>query len=549
MCGFVLLLALSVVVFKACSHHSSEMLRVLRAQELSHENPEEALAIMRSVDASVFSRDADRARYALAYSEVCYYAGVTIDNDSLSRIAVDYYLDSKEYKERARAFYYHGLVMDAAQRFPEAMMAYMQAERSLTQDDDPYLAGLVHRAKGDIYGEGCLYNNAYEEYRQSKEHFEEAGIPEHIAYANYDIGRFAMAQRKYEEAEEHLMLAYNYALEAGDNSFIQLITYDLSELYVQQGKFDRCAEVLEMHKKYGFEIYDLSHHNSLMAVMQAVGGNEQKAMEYIALAEEVEVRDEVLISYAKYCVNRAFGHDSEALKWLEWSNVRQDSTILNALEQPVLNYQIGMLQSTIESKEREAVLKHQRDIAIYAIITCLVVALFGYVYSRLRKKNRDIQYYMETINELQLTRNDDETPLAEAVDHLYNDRLTDLNRLCETYYDHIDTPRHAAKVFEQVHQTIESIKSDEGRIAELEDLVDNCRGGLMSKLRSQCPKLNERELKVALYSYAGFSSRAICIFIESNPVALSKIKYRIKTKIKECGGADAEMLLSAMVDG
>ena len=127
-------------------------------------------------------------------------------------------------------------------------------------------------------------------------------------------------------------------------------------------------------------------------------------------------------------------------------------------------------------------------------------------------------------------------------------RLTDLNRLCETYYDHIDTPRHAAKVFEQVRQTIESIKSDEGRIAELEDLVDNCRGGLMSKLRSQCPKLNERELKVALYSYAGFSSRAICIFIESNPVALSKIKYRIKTKIKECGGADAEMLLSAMVD-
>ena len=233
---------------------------------------------------------------------------------------------------------------------------------------------------------------------------------------------------------------------------------------------------------------------------------------------------------------------------MEWTTSRQDSTILSVLEQPVLNYQIGMLQSTLESKEREALLRRQRNIAIYAIIAVAVVAIFVYVLSCIRKKNRDIQYYMETINELQLTRSDSSAPMAEAVDRLYNDRLTDLNRLCETYYDHSDTSRHAAKVFEQVRQTIEAIKSDEARIAELETLVDSCRGGLMSKLRSQCPKLNERELRVALYSYAGFSSRAICIFVESNPVALSKIKYRIKTKIKESASSDAELLISAMSD-
>jgi hypothetical protein len=161
---------------------------------------------------------------------------------------------------------------------------------------------------------------------------------------------------------------------------------------------------------------------------------------------------------------------------------------------------------------------------------------------------RDIVHYMDTINELQLTRSDNMQPLTEAIDRLYNDRLKDINHLCETYYDHSDTPRQAARVFERVRQTIESLKSDDARLEELESMVNSCRGDLMTRLRISCPKLSERELKVALYSYAGFSSRAICIFVDSNPVALSKIKYRIKTKIKESGCADAELFISAISD-
>lgn len=548
MCGLVVLLAIVGLGIIACSADGNTMHRIEHAKNIAHDNPDEALSIMRSIDASRLRRDSERARYALAYSEVCYYAGVVVDSDSLTRVAIDYYAKHRDHDARARAYYYHGMVMHEGGHIPEAMLSYMEAESSVEYLDNPYLEGLIYRAKGDVYGEGCLYNNAYDEYLHSKECFELAGLKEHVAYAHYDLGRFALAQREYEDAKMHLLEAYNYAIEADDLSFLQIIIYDLSELYMQLGEYDKCAEVLEKQKQSSIEIFDLSHHYAINAVLTAERGNKAEALHLIELAEEADPTNELLVGYAKYYVYRVFGDNGEALKWLEWSNELQDSTILTVLEQPVLNYQIGMLQSTIESKERTAALKKQRNIAIYAIVTVAIIAIFAYVLSRIRKKDRDIQYYMETINELQLTRSDSSAPMVEAVDHLYNDRLTDLNRLCETYYDHSDTARQTTKVFEQVRQTIESIKSDEGRIAELENLVDNFRGGLMSKLRSQCPKLNERELKVALYSYAGFSSRAICIFVESNPVALSKIKYRIKTKIKECGSEDAEMLISAIND-
>ena len=131
---------------------------------------------------------------------------------------------------------------------------------------------------------------------------------------------------------------------------------------------------------------------------------------------------------------------------------------------------------------------------------------------------------------------------------MYNDRFVDLNRLCEAYYDHDNTSRQPAKVFEQVQQTIAQLKSDEVRIAKLEQIVNSCRGDIMTKLREQCPKLNERELRVSLYTYAGLSTRAICLFMDSNPIAISKVKYRIKSKIKESNATDMELLISGISD-
>ena len=225
------------------------------------------------------------------------------------------------------------------------------------------------------------------------------------------------------------------------------------------------------------------------------------------------------------------------------------------LAQPVLNYQISLLQSHLEREEqeqqaiiRERNLARQRNIAIYISLAIVLLIILANLRSRMAQKDRDIANYVAMIDELQLTRNDISQPLADAVDRLYNDRLKDLNRLCETFYEHSDTSRQVSKVFEEVRLTIESIKSDEERITELERLVDSCRNNLMAKLREQCPKLNEKEIKVALYSYAGFSARAISVFVDSNPVALSKIKYRMKTKIKDAGGEDAEILIQYLID-
>jgi hypothetical protein len=51
---------------------------------------------------------------------------------------------------------------------------------------------------------------------------------------------------------------------------------------------------------------------------------------------------------------------------------------------------------------------------------------------------------------------------------------------------------------------------------------------------------------VALYSFAGFSNRAIAIFIDSDPVSVSKIKYNIKYKMKGMEGDDVDTVVAAL---
>ena len=101
-------------------------------------------------------------------------------------------------------------------------------------------------------------------------------------------------------------------------------------------------------------------------------------------------------------------------------------------------------------------------------------------------------------------------------------------------------------VFNQLSDTIESIKGDNKRLMEMETAVNTYRNNLMQRLREQVVKLNERDMRVALYVFAGFSNRAIAIFIDSDPTNVSKIRYNIKQKVKSANAKDAEMLIAAL---
>lgn len=531
--------ALIAYVAVSCSMDKETEKLIDKAEKIVRDEPQRAIEIMSSIDRSELNDDKAFARYALVYSEALYYGQVNVNLDTLTRPMINYYLGSNNHAERARAFYQHALVLNRMDEYPEAMLSLMTAEESLAKSPNHRLAGLVCRNKGYIYGSDCLFENSYAEHKKSIEHFTKAGLDEHRAFAVFDMADALANLRRYDEAEKYFLESLDYAIEHDNKHLLCGILHGLCDIYICMDEFAKCDQMLALFDKYDCLVYHTSNYYCLKAIVEADKYNYETAEECARIAEECADADETNIQFTHYAINRIRGDYKEALLWHEQSKLNQDSLMHEILRQSVLNVQVDLLQHGVEKERREAELKGQRNMILWISFIVLVIIISIYLRYRWVARDRDIASYMQTIKEL----GGNAENLKREVHELYNDRFADFNRMCETYYEHGNTPREASKVFEDVKSIIEEIKNDEQRIEELEHVVNLQYNNIMQRMRSTCPKLTDREIKLVLYSYAGFSTRTISIFMDSDLAALSRLKYKIKTKLHECDFSDAQEVL------
>ena len=542
---YVLSLTL-VAILPGCSTDRDILDKIYHAERIAEEHPEEALALMRGISKDDIHGDEDFARYALVYSEICYYNRIICDRDTLTSAMVDYYRDSDRHAERARAMYQHALVMEASGRTAEAMHSLMQAEESCHEIDNPRLEGLIHRNKGYIYSNDYLFKNALASHTLGKECFERAGLIEHSLYATLDIATTLVHMRNYVEAEPLLGEVRDYAISSDNRWLLCEVLHSMAELYTQTEEWAKCEECISLFDEHDALVSGFGHYYCTRAICAAYRGEEAEAHRLIAEAESCDDAIDEEVEYAQYVVYRAFDDNYNALVWHELNKHRQDERLLEVLEQPILNVQVEQLQQHLTSERRERELIRQRNVMIYIGIALLIAVSVAYAWYRLRRKNRDIAHYVETIKELQLANRNLPDEMNASIGALYRDRFSELNELCDIYYDHSGSSRQKTLVYDKLSHTIASIKSDEARLADMENAVNRYRNNIMSKLREQMPKLSERDMRIALYSFAGFSNRAIALFIDSDPINVSKMKYNLKQKIKKSELNDGETFIAAL---
>ncbi len=476
-----------------------------------------------------------------------------------------YYMDSNEHEDRSRALFFCAQASYAEGNTPEALLYLIEAEKSSERCGDMAYDGRIKRMKGDIYGEDCLFANALEEYQECRESFVAADMMTHANYATYDEGITLIHMRNFDDAKHLLNSILAYAAEESLLGLYYGALHHLIDIAIYTSDYADCSTLLELYDEADEEWYNTEHKLFAEAIVSAHRGDMVNA-ERLLRETGAESADGSIEDYyfTHYLVHRIGGDNLRAVEWLERSKEHQDQLILDVLNQPTLNIELELLQSRLDSerterelteKNRQQELRHakaerqyiaRRNTYIICTIVVGLILLLLYVRHRWRAKDRDIAQYIETIRELQMVNRDLPNEMNIKIASIYRDRFTELNALCETYYDHSGTTRQKSLVFNQLSQTIEDIKGDNKRLAEMESAVNKYRNNLMQRLREQVSRLSERDMRVALYIFAGFSNRAISIFIESDPVSVSKIRYNIKQKIKSSGAKDTEELTQAL---
>ena len=536
----------TILVLIGCSTDEQTLQLIEQAESVMIEHPDSALNIIRSVDAESIRGEEDMAHYRLAMAEAMYYNRLAPSRDSIAQPLFDYYLEGDDHAKRARALYQHALVMMSEGENAKAMYSLMEAEKSLEHVDNPRLEGLMHRTKGDIYGLESLYYNALVEYQIAKEYFDRLDLPFHSAYSLYNIGKTYHNLRDFSSSIQTLCDAESLFAEIGYSSYVYDVQIELCYIYIELGDFDNMRDLyrrIDVANNVGYSYCD---YFSVGAILSAHDGDFELSQAMLDKAKNEMVINSMHLLYSEFLVKMINGENADALNLYIAMISEQDKSVYNIINNSLLQSQIDLLSTKIESDQKLQA-KNKTLYLLIAIIVTIVISLltFALVYKQ-RKYKQKIRQYIETIADFELLKRKTNTELDSAIEALYRQSLNEINDLCEIYYEQEGSSRLASKVVEQVEKNIDRLKNDQQRIAELESAVNMSSNDIMHRLREQCPDLCERDMRIALYTYAGFSNRAISLLVGCGSDAVPKFKYSIREQIKRSQAEDESMLIEPL---
>lgn len=520
------------VFFFGCTDFGRVHNRMALAESQMQTYPDSALTTIMSVDRRQLRTPKDRARHALIYSQALDKNYIDVANDSLTRIAVNYYDRYGPARERITAKFYHGRVLRNSGEYIKAMLAFLDAEQDIETTGDNYIAGLIYTQMGDIYKHYCDYTKSFEAYSKSRDHYEKAGLIQHRNYALLDMGTACLNTHDTEIGIQTLKTALTEAEKCSDSTLIKLCLCELMILYDSNSEYIKALETANtLLLNFNNYLYNTDVIGCIAHVYSA-NNLQHNAVKYLEYGWKLAKNtiDSTTMYYHSARVNIQQHNYKQA--YIDYNNSieLQINLLKESLRQPIISAQKDYFRQKSERNHQRYTISKIVASTIAAFGIAISLAIVKYMRYRIRLKNEEINRYMATVNELQSTirQHGDMAPLLER---LLKDRLQLIDELGNMYYEQPNTRKHQEHIYCKVKSVIDDLSNNRKTLEELEDIVNKCRDNKMARLRKDMPELTEKDFKLACYLFAGFSNRIICIFTGDSIENVYKRKSRLKAKI------------------
>ena len=542
--------------------------------------PDSVLTVLTATDMPRWGER--RALYALLTVQAQDKSGIDVADDSIIRVATRYYDRKGLPLRRLQAFYYQGRVYANAGLRHEAMTAYTRAQEFVDEVDAPYPVGLLYLQMGVLYGNDYDYQRALESMQEALRYYELAG-KERLQYiAKRNMGLIYLNMLQYPQADSLLNEVFAWG-EAHDDSYI--INSTLNQLFRLYDATENTEALDALFSKYPVEKELRSAATyGIMAHYHALKGNRAAAEDALDHAWQMSstAEDTAKLWHKSYQINKLLDAPYEALRSHEQLLAYQDSTVRITLQQPLITSQRDHYETRLKVEELRN--QQQRYLMRAAAVIVLMVAVVLGIYIRhcFRRKQEELNEYMELADELRHTLYHKEESIANneaAMEHIrqelqlshtqleelrvqlhaHDDTMQTqiaellggqfrlLNRLSETYYElessKEDTPIRN-RIFEQVKAEIDSLRVGGGKYIELEAIVNRNLNNVMTRLRAELPHLKEQDFIYLTFFYARFSGKAISLFTRTKRDTIYKIKERLCKKIKTSDAPSRDFFLS-----
>ena len=553
-----LLISLSLL---ACGERESKPSNVRstlsRAEALMTQVPDSSLMLLEDLSKGALRGRENRAHFALLYSQALDKNYIDRSNDSIIRIAVDYYSTRKKEPEKLfLSYYYLGRVQQNAGNLTRAMLSYGQAEELIADIQDDYAIGLLYAQMGNLYHAVYDLPKSLDCFQKAYIHYEKADKELHKMYAKRDVGILLMDLKNFSQAETYLLETLQWSLRNQRETLCQNCVEFMLSLYSRSSKMNKYKEFYETYEQY---IEDKFLKINALIEISIHENNLQKAGLYIeqAWAMADERIDTTYLCFREYELYKRTGNYTQAINKIENIYYAQDTLVRGVLQQPLLSAQRDYFKSQSELNELKLQHSKQKQIFVSIILIIIMLSAIVFVRQRLKAKAQEINHYVEKVKDLEkdLYTKDhrlhvvsqNQSQMAEQVNQLFATQYGLINELSVTCYEMHATRNEKEAVYKHVKKEIESFSSNKKTLQELENIVNQHKNNVMAILREAFPEFSEMDFRLICYSIAGFSAKAISVFTGNSTTNIYTRKSRLKAIIADSDYINKEELLKYLL--
>lgn len=525
------------------------------------ERPDSALWVLRKVDSLTLNTKSLRARYSLLFAMALDKNYIDTTALSILEPTVAYYERLGSPQDKMLSCYYLGRIYANRKDYPNAVIFYSQALRE-SSADDYYHKGLAYEALANAYSASF---NTEEELRNA--------ILAHDCFdkirdKNLALSRYKIAQAYHNNEQFDLADSLYSSVYSGLDSTSKLAFYAMedqvsNDLQREGPDVERDLRLLEYVAEHRGNLTLTSYYE--YAYLLLLIGNKSTAENILSQLSEIDESVETM--EIRYRIAKYEEHDKEALTLLKGLLLYQNDVVKKQLAQSVFKAQSDYYRLTAEVSEQKSTIANQRSVIIL-IASLMMAGLLYIVFMKrktalIREKDRLAQAVEESERLLETVRNrakqekeerdkdifdlksrnererDKIKELRDMYVSLYQKRFYEIGK----YYDAASSHRlesikekayhdvisSTQALFEEIASGSEGQKKFEARInADLDDIV--------SKIRSDFPKLKDDDIRFICYLIVGFDTSTISFLMDISKENVRVKKHRLREKLNGYSG-------------
>lgn len=537
-----------VLFFSGCGNGYDGYL--LEADKVLSDSPDSALGMLESKSLDDFSRERDRAYYALLVTRAKHNLGMYY-GDSLMRVAESYYAENGSDREKCQILYCVGNSYSTQDSFPLATSYYSKAEIYARNMEDRHMIAAINNALGYCYSFQQDYEDALEKFSYAADLLKEIGEQKQFLIPKYQQISMLSQLGREEEALSCVYEAMPIAKMVSDTASVLKLSSMESVLMFEMDS-TRSHEAIErlrrIYDKYNGGIVPESHYN-VLGVIYYYCGKDDSASYYLekSIQSHPPLKTRLGVYYTLSRLYERTGNPDVALGYERDFSSLQDSLFEESKSSLIQAAEMKYRNEYLQNSYDLLAVRHKYQTLILVVVVIVFAFIIGLVYffyrKRMKDQNRKMEEAMNYVDSVRSGYSEisekyeslkkelgQKSGASDEMARLLGKRMDGLKDLVEMASLYEGRPNQFYAKFKEYVKVspLSNVKWEEDIIS----ITNLFTGNLMEELRNAHPDLSTHEMCYCSLICLGFSQQSIrMLYDHTNMNSIYSLRTRIRSKL------------------